>query len=302
MAKKKKAMTTAPATPAPASKGPDGNATTYLIALGIVLALFAGTVILLLSTPQGRQILGKKAETPAMEQKEEGDAMAPKEGDAMEPEAEEPRDAMGLPEGGQVELVNTLDADNVIILDQKLVWRTAAGDTTLVESVNALLPALPADASALYLFARPTSERRVYFTRSCNGPCDAGGQGIIAFDPDLRAFIPLLNVPDIAMSHAWASPNQRRIAYLAGVDADGEARELWVYDLPADRQTRLVLLPAGESLSAEISDFDGASVPDLSWIDPTRISYKVYRAGGRVPSSSDGARTPIATRTATIAP
>lgn len=296
MAKKKKAMTTAPATPAPASKGPDGNATTYLIALGIVLALFAGTVILLLSTPQGRQILGKKAEAPAMEQKEEGDAMAPKEGDTMEPEAEEPRDAMGLPEGGQVELVNTMDAD-AFVSDQKVVWRSATGDVTLVEHASDLLPALRAGGDILTIVARPSGSTRTIFAFTCEG-CDApGAYRPIAFDPALRSFIPLINAPSHYITAAQLSPNQRRMWY-TGPDGEAEQRELWVYDFVNDRQTLAVRLPAGESLTQYEPEL-GPKAVTVRWTDPTALEYKVYRGGGTVPSY-ERPRTEIATRTASV--
>lgn len=291
MPPKKKTVPEAPSMPSAPHPGDSG--TNYVIAIGVLLALFAGTVLILLSSPQGKRFLSR-TNAPAAENTNAPEAETP-------PVNEPAEEAEGLPEGGSVELVNIMDADNVVITDQKIVWRTEAGDTLLVASVNALLPALVANRQALYLFARPTNERRVFFTRSCNGPCDAGGEGLIAFDPELRAFIPLLNVPNVAMSHVLVSPNQRRMAYLQGFDAEGEARELWVYDLVADGQTRLVVLPAGESFTSALLEFDGSAVGSITWIDPALISYKVYRAGGRIPGT-DRPRTEVATRTVIVSP
>lgn len=296
MPPKKKSAPDEMPTPAAAPTKKDGGMGS-VIALGVMLVLFAGTVIILLSSPQGKKLLSR---APAVNGNENAPAANEPSANAnVNAPAEPELNEFGLPAGGQVELVNTMDADNVVITDQRLVWRTEDGDTVLVASINALLPALPANFEALFLFARPTGDRKVYFTRNCNGGCDGKGVGILAFDPAVRAFIPLLNVPDVHTADMELSPNQRRAAYVSGYDDDGETRELWVYDLIGDSRTRIVTLPEGETFTRALQEIDESADFQVSWVDPTQLTYEVYRAGGRVPFS-ERARTPIATRSVSV--
>ncbi len=297
MAKKKKAMTTAPAAPAPASKGPDGNATTYLIALGILLALFAGTVVLLLSTPKGKELLGR-APAPSGVEGPAANAPAMANGNANVPPPGPALNEMGLPEGGRVELVDTLDADGVMVVDQKVVWRSESGDITLVEHASDLLPALKEGSSALGIVGRPSGSTRVIFAFGCAGGCDAPGlYRPMAFDPALRAFIPLINAPDHYIGAGQLSPNERRM-WFTGPSDDIEQRELWVYDFVNDKQTLAIRLPNSETLTAYEPEI-GPKAVTIRWVDPTQLEYKVYRASAAVPSY-ERPRTEIATRTASV--
>ncbi len=290
--------TSAPA-PSTPKKKQDGG-TGYLIALGVMLVLFAGTVVILLSSPQGKQLLGRapaanapaaNVNTPTPETNTNVNAPTP----APEPVL----NAMGLPEGGQVELVNAMDESNTSIADQKVVWRSATGDVTLVEHASDLLPALKAGNSAIVIVARPSGSNRTIFAFGCAGGCDApGATQPMAFDPALKAFIPLINAPDFYIAANQVSPNQRRMWY-TGVSGDTEERELWVYDFVNDRQTLAIRLPASESLT-ECAPEIGLSVStSIRWTDPTMLEYKVYRGSGTVPFC-ERPRTETATRTIVV--
>ncbi len=286
-------------TPAPVPKRKKDGGMNSLIVIGLLLVLFAGTVVLLLSSPQGKQFLTQEG----AKNEESGEKSVPATNQATNANVGAPApvlNAMGLPEGGEVALVNSMDESNTSIASQKIVWRATSGDTVLVEDVRALLPGL-SQYQALGIFARPTSDTRVYFVQGCAGACDGAPHNIVAFDPKFRAFIPLLNAPNIAYDTAALSQNQHHIVYVQGIDTDGEARELWVYDFTKDQATRLLTLPAGESLSSALSEFDGAPVTAISWVDDATISYKVYRAGGRVPGT-ERPRTEVATRTVALMP
>lgn len=283
---------------APASAKKQDGGTNYLIALGVMLVLFAGTVVILLGSPQGKKLLGRapavNAPPPAPPSQggENANANAP----AEEP-TEEPGPG-GLPAGGQVELVNFMDADNVMIEDQKVVWRTTDGDTTLVEHASDLLPGLRDGGSTLVIVARPSGSTRTIFAFGCAGGCDApGAVRPIAFDPALRAFIPLINTPDHYIESSMLSPNQRRMWY-TGPSGAVEQRELWVYDFVNDRQTSVLRLPTGESFTEYESEIGPVAV-HVSWTDPTMLEYKVYRGGGAVPLY-ESRRTEIATRTVSV--
>lgn len=284
----------APSTPAKKQNGGTG----YLIALGVMLVLFAGTVVILLSSPQGKQLLGRAPDvnapaanvnTPAPETNTNSNAPAP----APEPVL----NAMGLPEGGQVELVNAMDESNTSIADQKVVWRSATGDITLVEHASDLLPALKPGNSALVIVARPSGSNRTIFGFTCSGGCDApGATKPMAFDPALKAFIPLINAPDFTITAVQLSANQRRLWY-SGPFMEPEQRELWVYDFVNDKRTLAIRLPTAESLTQSESEF--AITVNIRWSDPITLEYKVYRGGGTVPDTTRP-RTETATRTAVV--
>lgn len=275
--------------PLPTKKGV--SQTSYLAVIGILLALFAGSVVFLLSSPKD------DGQTPP--------ANAPVNININTPVVNTPVNEpppVVIDESGSVELVNMMSADGISIDDQKIVWRSEGkADQVLVESVNVLLPGLVANNSAIYLFATPTNATRVYYAMSCRGPCDAGLHTLISFDPKTRSFIPLLNAPDIQLRPDHLSSNKQRLSYVAGIDEDGEARELWIYDLVKDTRAKLITLPETESLTQALLEFDGSPATNITWKDPTALSYKVYRAGGRIPGT-ENPRREIATRTANIQP
>lgn len=278
------------------AKNQNGN-TSYLIALGVMLILFAGTVVILISSPQGKKILGRAPDTNAPVANVNV-PVAETNTNVNTPPPGPVLNDMGLPEGGQVELVNAMDESNTSIADQKVVWRSASGDVTLVEHASDLLPALKAGSSALVIVARPSGSTRTIFAFGCSGGCDApGATQPIAFDPALRAFIPLINTPNHYITSAQLSPNQRRMWY-TGPSSEAEQRELWVYDFVNDRQTSAIRLPAGESLT-EFEVELGPRAVHVTWTDPTMLEYKVYRGGGTVPSF-ERPRTEIATRTVSV--
>src|SRR3989338_95333 len=176
----------------------------------------------------------------------------------------------------------------------------------LVESVRTLLPGLTSNNEALFIFAKPTNEARVFFAANCYYACDSLPHDLIAFDPKLRAFIPLLNAPRGDLIAVNLSQNQRRLAFGGPADELGEIRELWVYDLVDDKLSRPLTLPSTESLPAYQARAEGdaplVSRIDVSWKDPTQVTYKVFRAGGTIPEGSSAARKPTATRTTQVAP
>ncbi len=119
----------------------------------------------------------------------------------------------------------------------------------------------------------------------------------MAFDPALKAFIPLINSPDFYISAGQVSPNQRRMWFI-GPNGETEQRELWVYDFVNDKQTLAIRLPATESLTQYESEI-GPIIVNIHWIDPITLEYKVYRGGGTVPASTRP-RTETDTRTAVV--
>lgn len=288
--RKKKVVTEEPLqTPPPPTRKRNGQAA-WLVIVGLLLAVLVGGAIFLMSQQPpapNEPVANANTNTP------------PANTNTNTPPVV---DVPPVDESGSVELVNVMDADNVVITDQKIVWRSAdKPDAVLVDSVNALIPGLVSSRSALYLFAKPTNSDRVYYGISCNGPCDAGLRDMISFDPKRKSFIPLVNAPDIQLNATHLSGNQHRLAYIAGIDEDGEARELWVYDLTADTRTKVITLPSAESLTKALLEFDGSPLVDVVWKDPTMVSYSVFRAGGRIPGT-DRPRTVIATRTANLEP
>ncbi|TAK05375.1 hypothetical protein EPO33_05430 [Patescibacteria group bacterium] len=293
MPPKKKSAPEDLSVPAP-SKKQDGS-TGYLIALGVMLVLFAGTVVILLASPQGKKLLGR---APSANSNANAPAAGGNANANTNTPAEEPAEEPGLPVGGQVELVNAMDADNVVIVDQKVIWRSESGDLTLVEHASDLLPALKAGDSALVIVARPSGSTRTIFAFGCAGGCDApGATQPIAFDPALRAFIPLINPPDHYIAGSLLSPNQRRMWYTG--PSGEEQRELWVYDFVNDKQTVAVRLPAGESLTECVPEIGPPESVRIRWTDPTMLEYKVYRGSGTVPFC-ERPRTEIATRTVSV--
>lgn len=281
----------APITP-PLPKRKSGGPAAGIVIVAILLAILVGGAVFLLSQPEPGTGNTNVSVTNQPQTNQNTNTNQP-------PPAETEAEIMSQ---GSAELVNILDADGVVIKDQQIVWRRQGrSDLVLVQSVNALLPGLVANRQALYLFAKPTDSKRIFYGISCNGPCDAGLQNLISFDPTTKAFIPLLNAPDIQYSAQYLSSNQRRLVYLAGMDEDGEARELWIYDLVADARQKLVTLPATESLTQSLLEMNGAPSMVVTWKDPSTVSYNVFRAGGTVPFS-ERPRRELATRTAIIPP
>lgn len=280
----------APVVAPPLPKKKSGGPAAGIVVVAILLAVLVGGAVFLLSQPQG------PATPPANQPQANQNANIPPVNQPTDEPADDPMAE------GSAELVNIMDADGVMIKDQQIVWRRQGrSDLVLVQSVNALIPSLVANRQALYLFAKPTNSSRVFYGISCNGPCDAGLQKLISFDPKQKAFIPLLNAPDIQYSGEHLSSNQHRLVYLAGMDEDGEARELWVYDLVTDARQKLVTLPATESLTQSLLEMNDAPNMVVTWKDPSTVSYNVYRAGGTIPPSARPRRE-LATRTATIPP
>ena len=261
----------------------------WFIIIGVLLTLFAGSVVLLVKSPQIRTIF-VRLPVPAPEE-------------AAQPEEAAAPALEGLPEGGSVELVDVANAEGDIT-DQKVVWRTGSSDTGLIESVNTLLPALENGRRVLALFARPTGIGglgRVFFSVQFDPFADPEGDmpfplQLISFDPVLRAFIPLLNAPDVLSERTALSPNQHRIAYADAEDEGENLREIWIYDLVKDKRSRVVTLATSESLT---SPFELRPGVQFAWKDPSLLQYKVYRAGEAGVSLE---RQLIATRTVKIEP
>lgn len=297
MSPRKKSVPEETSAPASSGKKKDGG-TSYLIALGVMLVLFAGTVVILLGSPQGKKLLDRAPAATGNENAPTINEPSPNANvNTPEEEPVEEPGPGGLPAGGQVELVNTMEEGGAVIVDQKVVWRTAEGDTTLVEHVRDLLPGL-SQYGALFLYARPSASQRVIFTRGCVGDCDVAPANPIAFDPALKAFIPLLNAPErMQLMAAQLSANQNRM-WFTGPSEEEEQRELWVYDFVKDTRTSVIRLPAGESMTEFQVELGPAAV-HVTWTDPTELEYKVYRGGGTVPSF-ERPRTEIATRTVSV--
>lgn len=271
----------------------DHSDTKWFITIGVLLALFAGSVALLVKSPQIRVAISPRQEAPAPT--------------APSPVVEAPAPAPapeGLPEGGSVELVNVTVSDGNIT-DQKIVWRVESGDTILVESVNTLLPGLENGRRVLAVFARPTAiggTGRVIF--SIQFDLFEGPEGdmplrlqIISFDPVLRSFIPLVNAPNVRRTLFEISPNGHRFAYADAQDEYQNLREIWVYNMVEDKLSRVLSLASSESLTSAMILIPSI---DLSWKDPLLLQYGVYRAApGEL---LDEARQRIATRTVKIEP
>src|SRR3989344_5799701 len=137
----------------------------WFIIIGVLLTLFAGSVVLLVKSPQIRTIFVRLPVPAPEEAAQAEEAAAP----ALE----------CLPEGGSVELVDVANAEGDIT-DQKVVWRTGSSDTVLIESVNTLLPALENGRRVLALFARPTGIGglgRGFFSVQLDTFSDAEGEG-----------------------------------------------------------------------------------------------------------------------------